>query len=248
MSPDRAACCDMGAHEAERPLSEDAALQSDDDRRARVSAITRHISENSKDLLERLARWDEHGSKPTYMWALSVHRFGYSLLRSKDRCRGIDRDDQVDLEPVLPLNSFAYVHRTPWWGRSTDWRSRPPMDVEALRLTAAMRGPAFLILVRAGSRGRSGIVLYNGHCYRASSKSGRSMTVVPKRGDRVCESQSCNSRDLILTTCRSGSVQLTLGEKLVTRRMPKPCRIGFQQVRSGECPGARSTFGIARQL
>ncbi|WP_155929009.1 hypothetical protein [Mycolicibacterium sp. CBMA 234] len=50
----------MGAHEARYQPPEDAAQDLDDERRARINAISRHIAENSKELFERLARWGEH--------------------------------------------------------------------------------------------------------------------------------------------------------------------------------------------
>ncbi|MUL67087.1 hypothetical protein BOO86_21620 [Mycobacterium sp. CBMA 234] len=57
---DRAYHREMGAHEARYQPPEDAAQDLDDERRARINAISRHIAENSKELFERLARWGEH--------------------------------------------------------------------------------------------------------------------------------------------------------------------------------------------
>ncbi len=52
-------------HQARDGLPDDAAQLSEDERRARINEIALRIAENSRELLERLARRDQHGSKPT---------------------------------------------------------------------------------------------------------------------------------------------------------------------------------------
>jgi len=51
--------------QVESSLPDEPAQPSEKERRVRVNEIARHIAENSRELIERLVRGDEHGSKPT---------------------------------------------------------------------------------------------------------------------------------------------------------------------------------------
>ncbi|MCQ4363453.1 MULTISPECIES: hypothetical protein [Mycobacteriaceae] len=55
----------MGVDQARDGLPDDAAQFSEDERRARINEIALSIAENSRELLERLARRDQYGSEPT---------------------------------------------------------------------------------------------------------------------------------------------------------------------------------------